>query len=60
VIAAITADDETARMLALEAGAPCLLLHRRTWTGSTVATVNRFTYSSRYTLGSRYTPGSFR
>ncbi|WP_137155453.1 histidine utilization repressor [Rhizobium sp. FKL33] len=60
VIAAITADEETARMLALEAGAPCLLLHRRTWTGSTVATVNRFTYSSRYTLGSRYAPGSFR
>lgn len=60
VIAAITADEETARLLTLEAGAPCLLLHRRTWTGSTVATVNRFTYSSRYTLGSRYTPGSFR
>ncbi|MDH6265147.1 GntR family histidine utilization transcriptional repressor [Rhizobium sp. SG_E_25_P2] len=60
VIAAITADEDTARMLALEAGAPCLLLHRRTWTGSTVATVNRFTYSSRYTLGSRYAPSAFR
>jgi GntR family histidine utilization transcriptional repressor len=60
VIAAISADDETARLLALEAGTPCLLLHRRTWTGSTVATVNRFTYSSRYTLGSRYAPSAFR
>jgi len=59
VISAIPADEETARLLMLEAGNPCLLLHRRTWTGRTVATVNRLIYAgSRYSLGSRYSPSS--
>jgi len=61
VISAIGADAETARLLNLEEGAPCLLLHRRTWSGTTVATVNRLTYAGhRYSLGSRYMPTSLK
>ncbi|WP_157014676.1 histidine utilization repressor [Mesorhizobium xinjiangense] len=61
VISAISADAETARLLMLEPREPCLLLHRRTWSGPTVATVNRLIYAgSRYSLGSRYAPTSVR
>jgi GntR family histidine utilization transcriptional repressor len=61
VIAAVAADEETARLLMIQPRDPCLLLHRRTWSGSVVATVNRLTYSgNRYTLGSRYFPASIR
>jgi len=57
VISAVAADDETAELLMIEEGAPCLLLHRRTWSGASVATVNRLVYAGgRYSLGSRYTP----
>ncbi|PSJ65767.1 histidine utilization repressor [Kumtagia ephedrae] len=61
VISAIPADEETARLLALEPGDPCLLLHRRTWSGKTIATVNRLVYAgSRCSLGSRYSPSAVR
>ncbi|WP_275791230.1 histidine utilization repressor [Pararhizobium gei] len=61
VISAIGADAQTARMLELDEGSPCLLLHRRTWSGAKVATVNRLTYSgNRYSLGSRYAPSSLK
>ncbi|MBC2885364.1 histidine utilization repressor [Ochrobactrum sp. CM-21-5] len=61
VISAITADAEIARCLCLETGAACLLLDRRTWTGETVATVNKLIYAgSRYRLGSRYKPEIYR
>jgi GntR family transcriptional regulator, histidine utilization repressor len=57
IITAVAADAVSAELLGLELGAPCLLLHRRTWTGSKVATVNRLTYAGgRYSLGSRYVP----
>lgn len=57
VISAVAADAETADLLMIEPGAPCLLLHRRTWSGVSVATVNRLVYAgSRYSLGSRYSP----
>lgn len=57
VISAIAADEETAALLQLAAGAPCLLLNRRTWSGTAVATVNRLIYAgNRYSLGSRYAP----
>ncbi|MCF3640277.1 histidine utilization repressor [Rhizobium sp. TRM95111] len=59
VISAIPADAETARLLMLQEAEPCLLLHRRTWTRSQVATVNKLTYAgNRYSLGSRYSPAS--
>jgi GntR family histidine utilization transcriptional repressor len=57
IISAVPADADAAELLGLATGAPCLLLNRRTWTGSKVVTVNRLTYAgSRYSLGSRYTP----
>lgn len=57
VISAVTADDDTAELLMIETGSPCLLLHRRTWSGAAVATVNRLVYAgNRYSLGSRYFP----
>lgn len=47
--------EETARLLSMRPDEPCLVLHRKTWTGPVVATVNTFTYvGSRYALGSRY------
>ncbi|MBL8578396.1 MAG: histidine utilization repressor [Mesorhizobium sp.] len=59
VISAVAADTETAELLMIEPGAPCLLLHRRTWSGASVATVNRLVYAgNRYSLGSRYSPRS--
>ena len=58
VISAIHADGTTAEALRMRVGEPCLLMRRRTWSGSPVATVNRFTYpGERYSLGSRYKPG---
>lgn len=57
VISAVPADAFSARHLAIRPGEPCLLLHRRTWSGAMIATVNTFTYAgSRYSLGSRYAP----
>ncbi|MBH0237025.1 histidine utilization repressor [Methylobrevis albus] len=59
VITAVAADAAMAAELAVPPGDPCLLLHRRTWSGATVATVNRLTYvGSRYALGSRYLTGT--
>jgi GntR family histidine utilization transcriptional repressor len=55
VISAVLADAFAAGHLGVGEGAPCLLLYRRTWTGATVATVNRLIYAgARYSLGSRY------
>lgn len=59
IISAVPADAETAAHLSIGAGEPCLLMHRRTWSGATIATVNRITYvGSRYSLGSRYAPNA--
>lgn len=55
VISAVPADAFAAGHLAVGIGDPCLLLYRRTWSGASVATVNRLIYAgSRYSLGSRY------
>ena len=59
VISAVPADAFAASHLTIRPGEPCLLLHRRTWSGAAIATVNTFTYAgSRYSLGSRYTPAA--
>ncbi|MEZ5804812.1 MAG: histidine utilization repressor [Rhizobiaceae bacterium] len=59
VISAVAVDPQTAGLLHLDPGEPCLHLYRRTWTGSAVATVNRLIYAgSRYSLGSRYAPAT--
>jgi GntR family histidine utilization transcriptional repressor len=61
VISAIPADKDMAHHLQLRIGEPCLLLHRRTWSGKIVATVNNFIYAGRrYSLGSRYAPASIK
>ena len=61
VISAVPADGFTAGHLAIPPGDACLLLHRRTWSGAKVATVNKLTYAgSRYSLGSRYCPMAIR
>lgn len=54
VISAVAAPAEVAARLDLVPGAPCLLLHRRTWSGERVATVNRLTYAGeRCSLATR-------
>jgi GntR family histidine utilization transcriptional repressor len=60
VISAVPAAPDAASLLGLPAGAPCLLLRRRTFTGATVVTVNRLTYAgARVALASRYAPAAF-
>ncbi|QRM57473.1 histidine utilization repressor [Sinorhizobium sp. BG8] len=55
LISAVPAGDENARLLHIRPTDSCLVLHRKTWTGPVVATVNTLTYvGSRYSLGSRY------
>ncbi|MBO9127592.1 MULTISPECIES: histidine utilization repressor [unclassified Rhizobium] len=57
LISAVPAGPEQARLLQMPERDSCLVLHRKTWTGATVATVNTFTHvGSRYSLGSRYRP----
>ncbi|MEJ1175153.1 histidine utilization repressor [Agrobacterium sp. CMT1] len=59
LISALPASEAHARLLQIRVGDSCLVLHRKTWTGPIVATVNTLTYvGSRYSLGSRYLHGS--
>jgi len=58
LISALPASEVHARLLQIRVGDSCLVLHRKTWTGPIVATVNTLTYvGSRYSLGSRYLHG---
>ncbi|MGQ8630209.1 MULTISPECIES: histidine utilization repressor [Agrobacterium] len=58
LISALPASEAHARLLQIRVGDSCLVLHRKTWTGPIVATVNTLTYvGSRYSLGSRYLHG---
>jgi len=55
IISAVPADEKSAAHLGMNIGECCLVLHRRTWTGATVATVSTMSYvAKRYSLGSRY------
>lgn len=59
LISSLPASEAHARLLQIRVGDSCLVLHRKTWTGPIVATVNTLTYvGSRYSLGSRYLHGS--
>lgn len=59
LISALPAGEAQASLLRIRPGDSCLVLHRKTWTGPVVATVNTLTYvGSRYSLGSRYLHGS--
>jgi GntR family histidine utilization transcriptional repressor len=57
VVEAVAADDIARRLLGMRAHAPCLVLHRTTWSHKVVATRSRFIYpGSRYRLGGRFKP----
>ncbi len=59
IIEAVLPDQRTGRLLAINRHEPCLVLHRKTWVGNTVATSSRFFYpGSRYRLGGRFKPAS--
>ena len=59
VIEAVVADDRLCRLLHIEAGEPCLVLHRTVWSGPLVASSNRLVYpGSRYRIGGRFKPTS--
>jgi GntR family histidine utilization transcriptional repressor len=57
VIEAVLPDEHTRRLLGIDAGTPCLVLHRTTWSDEQVATRSRFFYPGpRYRLSGRFTP----
>lgn len=58
VISAVAASAEIAAALAVAVNSPCLLLHRRTWSGARVATVNRLTYAGNCSLATRRKVGA--
>lgn len=57
-IYAIAADATMARQLAIEAGAPCLVVQRRTWCDQGPVTLVRLIYpADAHALVARFTPG---
>lgn len=61
LISAMPAGEDRSSLLQIGPSDCCLVLHRKTWSGPVVATVNTFTYvGSRYSLGSRYRHASNR
>jgi len=57
IIEALLPDTRTLHRLALDEAEPCILLHRRTWSGSAVATTAQLIHpGSRYRLGGHFIP----
>ena len=57
VVEAMIPDPWIRELLEIGSFEPCLVLHRKTWTGEDVATVSTFYYpGSRYTLGGKFFP----
>ncbi len=57
IVEAMIPDQWIRELLEIGSLEPCLVLHRKTWTGKTVATVSTFYYpGSRYTLGGKFLP----
>ena len=57
VVEALIPDPWIRELLEISSFEPCLALHRKTWTGETIATVSTFYYpGSRYTLGGTFQP----
>lgn len=55
VVEASPCEPRIRRLLRMADDEPCLVLHRTTWVGATVATRNRFVHpGSRYRIGSRF------
>jgi GntR family histidine utilization transcriptional repressor len=56
-IAATAADAETAAMLAIPVGSPCLVVERRTWSGNQAITSVRLSYAGdSHTLVATFAP----
>jgi GntR family transcriptional regulator, histidine utilization repressor len=61
IVDAARPSQKQAQLLEIETGEPCLILTRRTWTGSVPVTVVKFVHpANRYSLGSRFKPPSLR
>ncbi len=61
IVEAVIPDMATRKWLEMDAGEPCLVLHRQTWNGSRVSTHSKFSYpGSRYRMGGRFKPLSDR
>ncbi len=57
IIEAILPDRQAQKLLNINATEPCILLHRRTWSGATIASSARLIHpGSRYRLGGRFIP----
>lgn len=60
IVRAIIPDQQTCRLLSIDASEPCLQLSRRTWINQRVVTYVTMTYPScRYDLGARYASNDF-
>ncbi len=56
IVDAVLPDRQTCRLLDIKTQAPCLLLHRKTWSRGVVASRAWLTHpASRYRLGTRFT-----
>jgi GntR family histidine utilization transcriptional repressor len=56
VIEAIVPDASTRKLLKIDAGQPCLLVHRRTWSGPIVSSARLIHPGNRYRMGGRFVP----
>ena len=57
VFEAVIPNAKVRKLLAMDEGEPCLLLHRRTWVNNLIATkVALYHPGSRYRMGGRFTP----
>ncbi len=55
VIEAVSPDEEAMALLKINSNEPCLLLNRRTWVGSAIASYTKLLHpGSRYRLGGRF------
>ena len=58
LLEAILPDKRTMKLLKIDPGEPCLMLHRRTWAADRVVTAVKMIYpGSRYRIGGRFRPG---
>jgi len=59
IIEAVMPDEQIQKLLEMEATEPCLVLHRRTWANSMVATKSRLVYpGAHYKIGGHFKPPS--
>lgn len=59
IIESAMPDELTKKLLKMPDDEPCLILHRRTWVGSRVATKSRFIYpATRHRIGGRFSPSA--